>query len=63
MTYIYSLAVKPKDSKMTANFAKAVGKFTREDPTLRVSVDAKVGIYMSERESADTCIICLLFRR
>ena len=40
---VMSLAVKPKESKMTANFAKAVGKFTREDPTLRVSVDANSG--------------------
>jgi hypothetical protein len=26
---------------MTNNFSKAIGKFTREDPTLRVSVDEK----------------------
>ena len=26
---------------MMNNFSKAIGKFTREDPTLRVSVDEK----------------------
>ena len=38
---VMSLSVKPKDSQMSANFSKAIGKFTREDPTLRVSVDHK----------------------
>lgn len=38
---VLSLAVKPKDSQQSANFSKAIGKFTREDPTLRVSVDEK----------------------
>lgn len=36
-----SLAVKPKESQMFANFSKAIGKFTREDPTLRVQIDEK----------------------
>jgi elongation factor G len=40
---VMSLAVKPKESNMMTNFGKAVGKFTREDPTLRVSVDSKTG--------------------
>ena len=26
---------------MSANFSKAIGKFTREDPTLRIGVDEK----------------------
>jgi elongation factor G len=38
---VMSLSVKPKDSKSLNNFSKALGKFTREDPTLRVSVDEK----------------------
>ena len=38
---VMSLAVKPKDSMMFNNFSKALGKFTREDPTLRVTVDDK----------------------
>jgi elongation factor G len=38
---VMSIAVKPKDMQQTANFSKAIGKFTREDPTLRVSVDPK----------------------
>ena len=38
---VMSLSVKPKDSQMSGNFSKAIGKFTREDPTLRVSVDSK----------------------
>ena len=38
---VMSLAVKPKDNNKAAHFSKAIGKFTREDPTLRVSVDDK----------------------
>ena len=38
---VMSLSVKPKDSQMSNNFSKAIGKFTREDPTLRVTVDPK----------------------
>jgi elongation factor G len=38
---VMSLSVRPKDSQMSANFSKAIGKFTREDPTLRVHVDSK----------------------
>jgi len=36
---VMSLAVKPKETKMQANFAKALNKFTKEDPTLRLKVD------------------------
>lgn len=36
---VMSLAVKPKDSQMQANFGKALNKFTKEDPTLRLKVD------------------------
>ena len=36
---VMSLAVKPKESSMQANFAKALNKFTKEDPTLRLKVD------------------------
>lgn len=38
---VMSLAVRPKDMQQSANFSKAISKFTREDPTLKVSVDAK----------------------
>ena len=38
---VMSLSVKPKESAMMNNFSKAIGKFTREDPTLRVNVDEK----------------------
>lgn len=38
---VMSLATKPKESSMMVNFAKAIGKFTREDPTLRVSMNDK----------------------
>ena len=38
---VMSLSVKPKESQMQTNFSKAIGKFTREDPTLRVTVDSK----------------------
>ena len=36
---VMSLAVKPAETKMQNNFAKALTKFTKEDPTLRVKVD------------------------
>lgn len=36
---VMSLAVKPAESKMQNQFAKALNKFTKEDPTLRVRVD------------------------
>jgi elongation factor G len=38
---VMSISVKPKLSTMLANFSKAVGKFSREDPTLRVGIDDK----------------------
>jgi elongation factor G len=38
---VMSLAIKPKESKMQNNFAKALNKFTKEDPTLRVKVDSE----------------------
>eukprot|EP00601_Ochromonadales_sp_CCMP2298_P030961 CAMPEP_0173337436 /NCGR_PEP_ID=MMETSP1144-20121109/7170_1 /TAXON_ID=483371 /ORGANISM="non described non described, Strain CCMP2298" /LENGTH=781 /DNA_ID=CAMNT_0014282957 /DNA_START=1849 /DNA_END=4194 /DNA_ORIENTATION=- len=40
---VMSISVKPKTSQQTANFSKAMGKFTREDPTLRVDVNDKTG--------------------
>lgn len=36
-----SLAVKPKKSTMQNAFGKALNKFSKEDPTLRVKVDAE----------------------
>jgi elongation factor G len=38
---VMSLAVRPKDMQQTANFSKAISKFTREDPTLKVHIDSK----------------------
>jgi elongation factor G len=38
---VMSLAVRPKESAMQASFSKAIGKFTREDPTLRITIDDK----------------------
>lgn len=40
---VMSLSVKPKDMQQMNNFSKAVQKFTREDPTLRVVTDGKTG--------------------
>jgi len=37
---VMSLSVKPAQSKMQNNFAKAITKFTKEDPTLRIKVDS-----------------------
>ncbi len=36
---VISLSIKPKDNKVQANFAKAIGRFVREDPTFRSHVD------------------------
>lgn len=44
---VISLAVAPKDKGATANFSKALNRFTKEDPTLRVHRD---------EESAETII-------
>jgi elongation factor G len=38
---VMSLAVKPKDTTKQTQFGKALNKFTKEDPTLRVRVDAE----------------------
>jgi len=44
---VISLAVAPKDKGASANFSKALNRFTKEDPTFRVSRD---------EESAQTII-------
>lgn len=36
---VMSLAVKPKKKDMHGNFSKALSKFSKEDPTLRLEVD------------------------
>jgi elongation factor G len=38
---VMSLAVKPKKSTMQDQFGKAINKFTKEDPTLRVKLDGE----------------------
>lgn len=36
---VMSISVKPKTKAMQGNFGKALAKFTKEDPTLRIKVD------------------------
>ncbi|TKX21038.1 elongation factor G [Elsinoe australis] len=38
---VVSLSVKPKQTKDTPNFSKAMARFQREDPTFRVHVDSE----------------------
>ena len=38
---VISYAIKPKDKNKLANFSKALGRFTKEDPTFRTHVDAE----------------------
>lgn len=38
---VISLSIKPKDNTDTPNFAKAMARFQREDPTFRVHVDVE----------------------
>ncbi|KAK9817030.1 hypothetical protein WJX72_008654 [[Myrmecia] bisecta] len=40
---VMSLAIMPKTRESTANFSKALNRFTREDPTFKVSADAETG--------------------
>lgn len=38
---VISLSIRPKATKDTANFSKAMARFQREDPTFRVHVDSE----------------------
>jgi elongation factor G len=40
---VISLAIFPKDNKSEVNVAKALGRFTKEDPTFKVFVNAETG--------------------
>jgi len=38
---VMSISIKPAKTTMQNNFAKALGKFSKEDPTLRIKVDSE----------------------
>jgi elongation factor G len=40
---VISLTINPKDAKAQANVSKALRRFTKEDPTFRVSADPETG--------------------
>lgn len=40
---VISLAIRPQTKESTVNFAKALARFQREDPTFRVAVDPESG--------------------
>ena len=40
---VISLAVSPKDNRSSTNMAKAINRFTREDPTFRYHMDQESG--------------------
>ena len=40
---VISLAIFPKDNKSETNVSKALGRFTKEDPTFKVFVNAETG--------------------
>ncbi|KAK3066540.1 Elongation factor G, mitochondrial [Teratosphaeriaceae sp. CCFEE 6253] len=40
---VISLSIRPKQTKDTPNFSKAMARFQREDPTFRVHVDTESG--------------------
>ncbi len=40
---VISLAIAPKDNKAQINMSKALGRFTKEDPTFRTHVDIETG--------------------
>jgi len=40
---VISLAIAPKDNKAQINMSKALGRFTKEDPTFRTHVDSETG--------------------
>lgn len=40
---VISLSIRPKQTKDTPNFSKAIARFQREDPTFRVHVDNESG--------------------
>jgi len=62
---VVSMSVQPKHSKDRDNFAKAIGRFTKEDPTLRFHYDTdnKVIFYITFSKCLEIYVSYIFFRK
>ena len=55
---VISVAIKPKDSAAETKMSKALRRFTKEDPTFRVSTDSSSGQTIIFRNPDDIFLLC-----